>query len=119
MGKILVVDDDAATLEVIEIVFAQEGYDVLALSHCNDIEDVLKSFCPDIILMDVILGMVDGRDICRQLKSSSNRHIPLVLMSVVNGFYEDPAKPLFSDDFIEKPFNIDELTHKVKVLLPN
>lgn len=119
LNKILIFDDDHATLDVIKIVFLEDGYDVLGLSHCNDIYGILKYFKPDIILMDVLLGVIDGRDICKELKSSPYKHIPVVLMSVVTGFYADLKKPLFSEDFIEKPFNIVDLTNKIKKLLPH
>lgn len=117
MNRILVIDDDPATLDVIKLLFEMEGFIVLGLCDCSSLEHSITTFLPSIILMDVIMGMEDGRDICKYLKSSIHQHIPLVLMSVVNGFYSDVKKPLYSDDYIEKPFDLETMLSKVNHLI--
>ena len=117
MQRIMVVDDDPSTLDVIMLLFEMEGFEVLGLMNCLDVYDSLTNFMPSIILLDVVMGSVDGRDICKELKSSPYKDIPVLLMSVVNEFYNDPRKPLFADDFIEKPFDLDVMVNKVHSLI--
>ncbi len=113
----MVVDDDPSTLDVITLLFEMEGYEVLGLKNCMQLYEAISRFSPSIILMDVIMGSIDGRDICKELKNSPHRNIPVLLMSVVNGFYKDAEKPLFSDDFIEKPFDVEVMLTKVYALI--
>ncbi|UKT66029.1 response regulator transcription factor [Pedobacter mucosus] len=117
MNKILVIDDDPPTLDAIKLLFEMENYDVIALDSCTDLLKVLAAFEPDIILMDVILGTVDGRTVCKELKSLYNIHIPVILMSVVSSFQENTFIPLCSDDFINKPFDLELMLSKVEYLL--
>ncbi|RZK33437.1 MAG: response regulator [Pedobacter sp.] len=119
MKRILVVDDDPSTLDVIILLFEMEGYEVLGLKNCLDLYHSISNFAPNIILLDVIMGSVDGRDICKELKLSQHRNIPVLQMSVVNKFYKDPQKPLHADDYIEKPFDLDVMVSKVQSLMNN
>ncbi|UKT62159.1 response regulator [Pedobacter mucosus] len=116
-NKILVIDDDPGTLEVIKLIFEIEDYIVMGKDNCANIDNLLDSFKPDIVLMDVIMGSVDGRDVCKELKTSRFQNIPVILMSVISAFHNDPLKPLYSDDYIEKPFELEDMISKVKHLL--
>lgn len=117
MKRIIVIDDDPATLDVIKLLFEIEGFCVLGLVDFKTLYQTIDEFEPTIILMDVIMGMVDGRDICKDFKLSAYKHIPVILMSVVDGFHEDTRKPLYSEDFIEKPFPLDVMLDKVDKLI--
>lgn len=119
MKRILVVDDDPSTLDVIILLFEMEGFEVLGLMDCVDLYNSISNFTPSIILLDVVMGSIDGRDICKELKLSQHRHIPVLQMSVVNKFYNDPKKPLHADDYIEKPFDLDVMVSKVRSLMNN
>lgn len=117
MNKILVIDDDHPTLDAIKLLFEMENYDVIGRDNCLDLNDLLRSFKPDIILIDIIMGSVDGRDVCRELKESEYKYIPVILMSVIYGFDKDLSKPLSSDDFIDKPFDLELMLSKVHALV--
>ncbi len=109
MGKkILVVDDDEGIVEVVQIVLEGEGYQV----HTSMDGERLKHLGqdePDLILLDVLLSGIDGRDICKSLKSNeATRHIPVIMLSA----HSDASKVADSggaDDFLEKPFDVDVL----------
>ncbi len=109
MGKkILVVDDDEGIVEVVQIVLEGEGYQV----HTSMDGERLKHLGqdePDLILLDVLLSGIDGRDICKSLKSNeATRHIPIIMLSA----HSDASKVADSggaDDFLEKPFDVDVL----------
>jgi len=117
MKRILLIDDDPATLDVIKILFEMEGFEVLGLADTAELYPSILSFKPSVILMDVLIGAIDGRDICAELKASTYKHIPLMLMSVVSKFTEDPSHPMFCDDYIHKPFELDVMLSKVRKLI--
>ncbi|TCD02153.1 response regulator transcription factor [Pedobacter frigidisoli] len=119
MSKILVLEDDSATLDVIKLLFELEGYQVLGISDHSILFDAIEKYLPSVILMDVIIGQADGRDICQLLKSSVYKDIPVLLMSVVNNFHSDLEHPMIADDYIDKPFDLDVMVSKVKTLIDN
>jgi len=105
--KILVVDDDESIVEVIQLLLESEGYQVE--SSLNG--DCIPNFpggTPDLILLDVLLSGKDGREICKRLKSDpETAHIPVIMLSAhidANRLMRDSG----ADDFIEKPFDIDD-----------
>jgi DNA-binding response OmpR family regulator len=114
MSKILVVDDDEDILTVVQIVLSMNNFTVRAISRWEDIADTVKSFSPDLILLDVALRGADGREICRQLKKSNEtRHIPVILFSahydLVNNIHEYMANGL-----ITKPFETSYLLETIR-----
>lgn len=111
-NTIIVADDDPAILDAISMMLEISGYKVEAVSDGNVIERMGK-VKPQLVLLDVLMSGVDGRDICRELKSSSMKDIPVILFSASH----DMVKSVYSvgaNDFIAKPFNIDELLTKVE-----
>ena len=114
MPKILVVDDDQSILDAMEISLKFEGYDVETTSRGEETFSKISSFSPDLIFMDVYLSGMDGRDICRQIKADEKtKNIPVIIFSAHRSMKE-VFKESGADDFIGKPFNMDELYAKVK-----
>src|SRR5665647_3407343 len=87
MMKVLVADDDAAILEVVEVILKHQEFKIKSRIQAKDILQQVKSFKPDVILLDVNLSGHDGMEICKQLKSaeSSCKHIPVILFSALPG----------------------------------
>ena len=84
MNKVLIVDDDIDILTVVEMLLSMNNYTVKAISKWQDITSSIKSFSPDLILLDVALSGADGRDICKQLKQSNEtQHIPVILFQLI------------------------------------
>lgn len=109
MKKILVVDDDIDILTVVQLVLESNGFDVMAISNWQYIYSKIDSFKPDLILLDVSLGTQDGRNICKQLKSSpQTKHISIILFSA-NHNVEKSIEECLADSFISKPFDINDL----------
>ncbi len=109
MGKkILVVDDDEGIVEVVQIVLEGEGYQVHTSMDGENLNHINHD-APDLILLDVLLAGIDGRDICKSLKSNeATRHIPVIMLSA----HSDASKVADTggaDDFLEKPFDVDVL----------
>lgn len=114
MSKVLVVDDEEDILTVVQIVLSMNNFTVQTISRWEDIADAVKSFSPDLILLDVALRGADGREICRQIKKSEQtQHIPVILFSahydLVNNIHECMANGL-----ITKPFETSYLLETIR-----
>ncbi|KIO75203.1 histidine kinase [Pedobacter lusitanus] len=117
MLKILAVDDDKAILDVIRFILEEEGYEVITLANGNNILDMVKQISPDLILLDVMLGGLDGREICKALKAHEQfKKIPVVIISASHQL-SDLLLPGSPDNFLAKPFDIDHLVQIVKAQL--
>jgi DNA-binding response OmpR family regulator len=107
--KILILDDDLDILAVMQLLFKTKGFDVVALSRWEEVYEKVDSFKPHLILLDVLLSGNDGRDICRDLKhKQSTRNIPIVMFSA-NPSAADNIHEYGADDFIHKPFEVNDL----------
>lgn len=113
--KILAVDDDNDIVEIIKIILEDEGYEVSTLTSGKDVLNVISSIKPDLILLDVMLGGMDGRDICRAIKAHSVfKYIPVLMISASHNLQNLLKLPGSPNDFLAKPFDIDHLIKKVK-----
>ena len=113
MKKILVVDDDVDILNVVQLVLDANGFEVVAIPNWQHINTHVDEFKPDLILLDVSLGTQDGRNICKQLKSNHNtKHIPVILFSA-NHNIEKSLSECLADNFISKPFDINDLVEGI------
>lgn len=111
--KILVSDDDLAILDAIRMILEDEGYEVTTQPEGQKLYD-LKGELPDLILLDVWMSGVDGRDICKYLKSKEEtKHIPIIMISA-NNSTERIATEAGANGFITKPFELTRLLATVK-----
>ncbi len=117
MSKILVVDDDLSNAEVIQMVLESEGFQVERICHSDQIDPSITSFCPDLVLMDILLDADDGRNICNNLKSDrSTRHIPVMLITAMLESQVDNIT-CDADAIMFKPFEYTVLVNKVRKVL--
>ena len=107
MAKILVIDDDLDVLEVVQLVLEHKGFEVMASSNPLDVITKIEEGKPDAVLLDIQLGLMDGRDICRDVKKKY-RDLPVILFSA-NINYKTSFEEYEADGFIAKPFDIDML----------
>ncbi|MEO8110712.1 MAG: response regulator [Ginsengibacter sp.] len=113
MDKILVIDDDEDILKVVKIILTLEGYKVETESRWEETFNKIESFNPDLILLDIMLGSEDGRNVSRKIKSKpSLRHIHIILFSAKHGANKHFSE-CFADGFIAKPVNPQELLNKI------
>jgi CheY-like chemotaxis protein len=113
------IDDSATMREVIKIAFRRENFNVIT---CGDARSAIAQFeqnRPDVVITDVIMPDQDGFSVCSEIKQDPNySDIPVVLMSgVVNKTVADKAVAVRADELIRKPFQPQELIHRVKSLL--
>lgn len=117
--RILVIDDDEDILAILNIVFQEEGYEIV-LSNTGEAAFELQLIHPDLILLDVRISgfFKSGADICRELKSNEKtRNIPVLLLSAEDDL-ADIASGCGADYFISKPFDVFDILMRVKEFLP-
>jgi len=112
--RILIVEDDLDILEIIEIVLLEDDYEIIKSTTGKDVVKLITNYKPNLILMDIRLGELDGRQICRELKAGGLCiNIPIILMSA-HAVSTDIKNEVCAADFISKPFDIDDLLARVK-----
>ncbi|WP_443936689.1 response regulator [Pedobacter sp. MW01-1-1] len=118
MKKILVVDDDIEVLETIQLILEIGGFKVSSLNNGEDVFDEIARFKPDLILLDISLGHIDGRVLCEQLKAiESTAKIPILLISGLYNQRDFTTLNYGQDDFLSKPFQMDVLLKKITKIL--
>ncbi|HTI58226.1 response regulator transcription factor [Mucilaginibacter sp.] len=116
MRRILAVDDNEDILDIMKLILEDCGYEVETLTDGNAIFEAIKQTHPDLILLDVMLGNADGRELCKEIKARTEmQDIPVILVSashqVAERFTLNSGAP---DDFLAKPFDINDLLAKVE-----
>ncbi|CAN5137933.1 N/A [soil metagenome] len=110
--KIIVADDDPAICDALQLMLEEEGYAVETTVDGATIYKMEKEL-PDLLLLDIWMSGQDGRDICKYLKKNEKtKHIPIIFLSASRDI-EQSARDAGSDDFLAKPFQMDELLAKV------
>ncbi|MNJ92909.1 Response regulator MprA [compost metagenome] len=118
MKRIIVVDDDEEVLDTIELVLEIGGYEVEPLNNAEGIHETVNSFNPDLIILDIVLGKIDGRTICEEIKTNpKTKHIPILMMSGLYKSDEIGSLETPPDDFMPKPFKMDVLLEKIESLI--
>ncbi|MBR6411470.1 MAG: response regulator transcription factor [Clostridia bacterium] len=114
--KILVVDDDQNIRNMLKIYFENEGYEVKTAADGNEGIAHFKLYEPDIVLLDIMLPGKDGWQVCRELRESSNK--PIIMLTAKGETFDKVlGLELGADDFVVKPFDMKELSARVKAVL--
>ena len=112
----MIADDDKAIVDAVQAMLEFGGYEVSFTYNGATILDMQENF-PDLILLDIWMSGTDGRDVCKALKQiSATRTIPVIMISASPDL-EISAKDAGADDFLEKPFDMDDLLGKIDVHL--
>jgi len=119
LKRLLIIDNDAEVLNVMQEALIYEGFEVKTLTETNTIFDVIGEYQPDMILIDYILDGINGGETCHQIKTNPHTSfIPVIIVSAYPkvilslGNYR-------SDAFLAKPFGLDELVKLVNSLMPS
>lgn len=115
MKKVLIVDDDVDILEIVGLLLTRHGFWVTLLTNAREIFQTVKSVGPDVIVLDINIAGLDGRDICKRLKTNESvfNHIPIILFSAMHNLAETYPE-CDATDFISKPFDSHDLVEKIK-----
>ena len=115
-GKILVVDDEQPIAEILKFNLEKEGYQVIcAYDGASAVELAFKED-PDLILLDLMLPVKDGMDVCREIRSKLN--IPIIMLTAKDSEIDKVlGLEMGADDYVTKPFGTRELLARVKAHL--
>ena len=115
-GRILIVEDDSDISNMLRIYFDSQGYEVWVASRGQDALDICHSKLPNIIVLDIMLPDINGYDVCRRLRSNlRTSHIPILFLTQKDERSDKIAGlELGADDYITKPFDIEELKWRVQ-----
>lgn len=112
--RVLIVDDEPRILRVIEIKLRKSGYEVIAASTGREALHLVEVGNPDIILLDLLLPVMNGFQVLEKLRTFSN--LPVLVFSAKSGS-SHAAMKLGANDYMNKPFNPDELVRRIESLL--
>jgi DNA-binding response OmpR family regulator len=117
--KILVVDDEADLVETVRFPLEMEGFNVLVSYNGEDALNQARKEKPDLILLDLMLPKLDGYKVCRLLKFDEKyKHIPILMLTAKTQEKDKLlGKETGADEYITKPFDIDDLMKRVKAYL--
>jgi len=114
--KILIVDDDENISELISLYLEKENYSTKIVNNGNDVLEVVKSFNPNLVLLDLMLPGKDGYDVCKEIRQSST--VPIIMLTAKGETFDKIlGLELGADDYMVKPFDTKELTARVKAVL--
>lgn len=114
--KIYIADDDPDILYVLKLILQTRNYTVCTTTNANDIFDP-DGFLPDLILLDIWMSGIDGREILKQIKQEQRlSHIPVLFISA-NSRLDEIAAETGADGFISKPFEMNFILQKVQEVL--
>ena len=119
MSKILVVDDDEAINELIKVNLELSGYDVISAFDGIQGFTLAKQELPDLIILDIMMPDVDGYTVAKRVRENeTTKEIPILMLTAM-GQLEDKVKgfDIGVDDYLVKPFEMEELKVRVRALL--
>ncbi|AUS08236.1 DNA-binding response regulator [Laceyella sacchari] len=118
MGKkILVVDDEASIVKLVQFNLEKEGFQVDVAYDGEMALDMMKNGFPDLLILDLMLPKLDGLEVCRRLRQEK-KHIPILMLTAkTDEFDKVLGLELGADDYMTKPFSPRELTARVKAIL--
>lgn len=115
---ILVVDDEANIVELARLYLTQEGYRVESAGDGQTALDKVAALKPTLMVLDLMLPVVDGWEVCRRVRAGDQRDVPIIMLTARD---DDVDKivglELGADDYMTKPFNPRELVARIKAIL--
>ncbi len=116
MTRILVVDDEPTILDSVGFTLEREGFEVLSARDGSEALQLARERLPDVVVLDVMLPGLSGREVCRQLRAESD--VPILMLSARTGEVDRVlGLELGADDYVTKPFSLAELVSRVRALL--
>lgn len=116
--KIVIADDEQEALGIMERKLREAGFEVAAFSGGKGVIDYCEGYQPDLMILDIVLGDIDGYSIASSLRKRKEfKSIPVIFITAKELEYSGVEKRLVSlgySDFLAKPFSFDDLLAKIK-----
>ena len=115
-GRLMIVEDDTDISNMLRIYFQSQDYDVAVAQRGEDALEMCRQQLPHIIVLDIMLPDMDGYDVCRNLRGNlRTSHIPIIFLTQKDERSDKiHGLELGADDYITKPFDLEELKLRVK-----
>lgn len=116
--KIMIFDDDHDILEVTSLILSKRHYKVKAVNDLHDFLDKILKFQPNVILMDIRIPELGGKEATRIIKKTMRtKNIPVILFTAHNKGKDDLINMTGAQDVLFKPFNIKTLVRKIEAVM--
>ncbi len=116
MTKILVVDDDSNICELLRLYLEKEGYHAILARDGDSAVKTFHAHNPDLILLDIMLPLLDGWQVCREIRKTSR--VPIIMLTAKGEVFDKVlGLELGADDYVTKPFDAKEIVARVKAVL--
>lgn len=114
--KILVVDDDKNICDLLRMYLEKEGY-IVVMAHTGlDAVNIFNSESPDLVLLDIMLPQLDGWQVCREIRKTSEA--PIIMLTAKDEVFDKVlGLELGADDYVTKPFDTKEIVARIKAVL--
>ena len=114
--KILVVDDDKNICDLLRMYLEKEGYTVVMAHTGLDAVNTFNSENPDLVLLDIMLPQLDGWQVCREIRKTSE--VPIIMLTAKDEVFDKVlGLELGADDYVTKPFDTKEIVARIKAVL--
>ena len=114
--KILIVDDDENICELLRLYLEKEGFETVVANDGEQAVDYAAKYTPDLILLDIMLPKLDGWQVCREIRKSSD--VPIIMLTAKGETFDKIlGLELGADDYISKPFDTKEVIARIKAVL--
>lgn len=114
--KILVVDDEKNICDLLRMYLEKEGYSVVLAYNGVDAVNAFASENPDLVLLDIMLPQLDGWQVCREIRKTSEK--PIIMLTAKDEIFDKVlGLELGADDYVTKPFDAKELVARIKAVL--
>ena len=119
MSKILAIDDDSTTLQLLDFFLTKHKYEVTVSPNGADGIKKAQEIMPDLILLDVMMPQMDGIEVCKKLRADEKTaKIPILFLSALSQDVEVMRGLMAgSDGYIVKPFELDNLLEQIEKLI--
>ncbi|GAB2765850.1 response regulator transcription factor [Salinimicrobium soli] len=116
-AKLLVVDDDSGIGEMLRTLLEFYGYEVIVTEKPGETEALIEKHDIDLVMLDMLISGVNGTDVCARLRQhETHSDIPVLMMSALHEA-DKKCKNAGADDFIAKPFEMEELINRIEGIL--
>lgn len=117
--KVLIVDDEANIVAALEYLLQRNGYEVRSASHSDEALQLVETFAPDLVLLDIMMPQRSGYEVCQRIREREDSSRIKILMLSAKGREAEVSKGLSlgADLYITKPFSNAELVARIGELL--